>query len=299
MSEIPVKEQTLIRENIEPTPEEPPLSWARSDIEQKLGFRGAPRTGVNSLFSFLLAVIFTILFYVVVANVSDTYFAAMFTERGFVPYFVVFFSCWSGGILFIKWRKLILQQRALQVHFLPDQTDFVLSPATVGDVLSNLYQTVDDPKSFVVLNRVLVALSNLKNLGRVTDVEEILRSQAEHDEAAMETSYSLLRGFIWAIPVLGFIGTVVGLSQAIGSFGGVLGTAADMSQVASSLKNVTAGLATAFETTLEALCAALVIQLLLTFLLKAEEEYLDRCREYCQRYVVNRLRMTPFEPAAE
>ena len=38
----------------------------------------------------------------------------------------------------------------------------------------------------------------------------------------METSYSVINAFVWAIPVLGFIGTVLGLSQAIGQFGGVL-----------------------------------------------------------------------------
>ena len=115
----------------------------------------------------------------------------------------------------------------------------------------------------------------------------------------METSYSLLRGFIWAIPVLGFIGTVLGLSQAIGGFGEVLGTNNDMSQITSSLKIVTSGLATAFETTLEALVAALAIQLLFTFLKKHEEEFLDDCAEYCHRHVVNRLRIMPYQQEPE
>ncbi|MEX0642845.1 MAG: MotA/TolQ/ExbB proton channel family protein [Pirellulales bacterium] len=277
----------------------PTLSWARSDIEQRLGFRGARYTSVNNLLSFLCACLLTIIFYASVVYCKGTYFAEMFLDRGFVPYFIVFFSAWSCAILFIKWRKLKLQERALSISFIPDQNDFVLSPATVGDVLASLFQTVDDPKRFIVLNRVLVALSNLKNLGRVTDVEEILRSQSEHDEAAMETSYALLRGFIWAIPVLGFIGTVVGLSYAIGAFGGVLGTATEINDIADSLKGVTAGLATAFETTLEALVAALAIQLVLTFLKKSEEEFLDSCREYCHRNIVNRLRMTPFDQQVE
>jgi biopolymer transport protein ExbB/TolQ len=158
---------------------------------------------------------------------------------------------------------------------------------------------VDDPRHFLVLNRIQIALSNLRNLGRVTDVDEILRSQAEHDEAAMDTSYSLLRGFIWAIPVLGFIGTVLGLSDAIGAFGGMLGTVDDVSQITASLRDVTGGLAVAFETTLEALVAALAIQLFATFLRKSEEEFLDQAREYCHKHIVNRLRMTPFEQPAE
>ena len=47
----------------------------------------------------------------------------------------------------------------------------------------------------------------------------------------------------------------------------------------------------AFETTLQALVAALVIQLLITFLRKSEEEFLDESMDYCLRFVVGRLRI--------
>jgi biopolymer transport protein ExbB/TolQ len=108
----------------------------------------------------------------------------------------------------------------------------------------------------------------------------------------METSYAMVQGFVWAIPVLGFIGTVLGLSEAIGTFGSVLDASDDLSQISSSLKGVTGGLATAFETTLLALVAALIIQLVMTALKKSEEEFLDATVEYCIRNVVGRLRLT-------
>jgi hypothetical protein len=99
--------------------------------------------------------------------------------------------------------------------------------------------------------------------------------------------------------VLGFIGTVLGLSEAISSFSGVLGSTADTTQIATALRGVTAGLGTAFETTLVALVAALFIQLWLTGLRKGEEEFLDDCAEYCLRNVVSRLRIMPFENSVE
>jgi len=125
----------------------------------------------------------------------------------------------------------------------------------------------------------------------VSDVDDILRSQASNDESRMESSYSLLRGFVWAIPVLGFIGTVLGLSEAIGQFGTVLQSADDIEVIKTSLGGVTGGLATAFQTTLEALVAALFIQLLMTFVKKKEEEFLDECFDYCLRNVVGRLQV--------
>ena len=175
----------------------------------------------------------------------------------------------------------------------------MLSPATVDQVSHGILSCIEDPRQFVLFNRIMIALSNLRNLGRVTDVDDILRSQGEHDESGMETSYSLVRGFIWGIPVLGFIGTVLGLSQAVGGFGEVLGNSREISQLVESLKIVTGGLATAFETTLQALVAALIIQILLTFLKKGEEEFLDSCAEYCLSRIVNRLRLVPFEQEAE
>ncbi|WP_428308001.1 MotA/TolQ/ExbB proton channel family protein [Lacipirellula sp.] len=275
------------------------LSWSRSDIEQRLGFHGARHTRVNNLVALLAGLLTTAAFYAVLIYFKDSYLAVMFRDRGPTPYFIVFLSMWSLAILFIKWRKLVLQRSTLSISVLPSAHDFILSPTTVDEVTRRLYEVTDDPKHFILFNRIQIALSNLKNLGRVSDVDEILRSQAETDEGAMDTSYSSLRGFIWAIPVLGFIGTVLGLSEAIGAFGGVLGSSSDMDAVTASLRQVTGGLATAFETTLEALVAALAIQLMATFLRKSEEEFLDDAREYCNRNIVNRLRMTPFDRIAD
>jgi len=190
---------------------------------------------------------------------------------------------------------LALQKLALLESVVPAEHDFVLSSTTVDDVMEKIYATVDDPKHFVLFNRIVIALSNLRNLGQVTDVDDILRSQAETDESSMETSYATLAGFVWAIPVLGFIGTVLGLSEAIGGFGHVLQSASEISQIKTELQGVTGGLSTAFETTLEALVAALCVQLMLTFLKKSEQEFLDNCSEYCIRNIVNKLRIMPFE----
>ena len=69
--------------------------------------------------------------------------------------------------------------------------------------------------------------------------------------------------------------------------------------LAESLKGVTGGLSTAFETTLLALLFALFLQLLVTFLHKSEEEFLDECSEYCQKNIVSKLRIMPFEQGAD
>jgi len=278
---------------------EPVLSWARQDIEQRIGFSGGRFTRVNNFLSFLVACALTVLFYAILVPFDHTWFGQSFTKRGPTPYFTALFSWWACAILFLKWRKFVLQDSALAHHVVPDAHDFVLSSSTADRVTDNIHRIVEDPSQFVLFNRILIALSNLRNLGRIADVDDILRSQSENDEAGLETSYSLLKAFVWAIPVLGFIGTVLGLSDAVSGFGLVLESTQDVSQIVAALKVVTGGLATAFETTLQALVAALAIQLLLTWLKKSEEEFLDACSDYCLRRIVNHLRIMPFEPASE
>jgi biopolymer transport protein ExbB/TolQ len=272
-----------------------PLPWSRKDIEQRLFFTGGKHTRVNAMLTFLLGLAATVLFYGALVPFDGTPFADMFTKRSWVQYATVLLSFWSLMILFLKSRKIAFQRRALEYAVAPRDPDFVLSAANVDTVIDRIYQIVDEPKNFVLYNRIVVALANLRNLGRVGDVGDILKSQAESDEAASETSYALVSGFVWAIPVLGFIGTVLGLSDAIGSFGSVLEQSEDMSQIKDSLRSVTSGLSTAFETTLVALVAALAIQLLLTFLKKSEQEFLDSCSEYSTNQIVNHLRILPFE----
>ena len=139
--------------------------------------------------------------------------------------------------------------------------------------------------------RVECALGNLKNIGRVSDVSALLSDLAEQDANYVESSYTLPKGLIWPIPVLGFIGTVLGLSQAVGGFGSVVASGADLEALKGALGGVTGGLATAFETTLIALVAALIIQILLTFLQQKEDAFLDACASYCHNQLTSRLKM--------
>lgn len=281
------------------TTELSPISWVRSDPEQRLAFRGGRFTRVNTWCALLLGVIFSTGFYTALYLMPNSYLAVTFTQRGPIPYCITFFFFWSIAILILKFFKLRLQRQALRMVVVPENPEFVLSPLTVDDVIGRMYQVVDDPKHFTLFNRIYVALANLRNLGRVADVDEILETQAGSDESVMETSYSLLQGFVWAIPVLGFIGTVQGLSAAIGGFGSVLATSEELNQVKDALKDVTGGLSVAFETTMQGLVAALIVQLLLTAIKKSEEEFLDSCSEYCVRNVVSRLRLMPYESREE
>jgi len=268
-------------------------SWQRNDIECKFGVRGGRFTRVNSFMWMIVALVLTVIVYAGMSFFPKSYVVQFFTERGPTQYLAVFFGFWALLILMAKTFKIRAQQSATQfTDLVPVSSDFVLSTATVGLVLAKLRNACDDPSKFLLFNRIEIGLSNLKNMGQITDVEGVFHSQASNDEDMMESSYSMVKGLIWAIPVLGFIGTVLGLGAAIGEFGGVLADAQDLAQIKPALQRVTSGLSTAFDTTMLSLCIALSVQMILTVVRKNEEEMMDECKEFIQRNVISRLRIT-------
>ena len=83
---------------------------------------------------------------------------------------------------------------------------------------------------------------------------------------------------VWAIPILGFIGTVWGISNGIAHFSDAMTATNSVTDVSSMLKDnlplVTNSLATAFDTTLLALLLSVPLMMTMICLEKREEAYL-------------------------
>ncbi len=275
------------------------LNWRKLDPEAKWGFRAKKYTAVNNWCSFIWGVLLTLLFYAILYpfflmqrwNMVNMFFHGGAENRCTIPYFTVLLSGWCLAFLILKWKKLEVQRRALQVKILPDDDSYVISPMNAQSLIGQINGKVFRGEDFMVLWRIECALGNLRNIGRVSDVSSFVSDLAKDDAIYTESSYTLPKGLIWAIPVLGFIGTVLGLSQAVGGFGAVVAGGADLDALKGALGGVTGGLAVAFETTLIALVAALIIQLLMTLLQQKEEEFLDECSLYCHKNLLSKLRM--------
>lgn len=276
--------------------------WSYMDLEKRLGFRAGRFTAVNPILSILVATFLTGAFYGLLLSIRSQFKGDLvetltmpFLRAGNLPTVVpvVFIFFTSLEILFIKGRKVALQEKAFEWAVVPAQPDFVLVETSAQAVLDRIHAIIDQPKQFILLNRIERALSNLRRLKQVSEVSSVLRGQAEDDENAVASSFTLLQGLVWAMPVLGFIGTVQGLSSAVGGFGKVLQTAGDLTSIKGALTNVSSGLATAFETTLVALVASLIVQLCITLRQRQELGLLDECSEYCQGNVISKLMDDP------
>ncbi|MEC8593924.1 MAG: MotA/TolQ/ExbB proton channel family protein [SAR324 cluster bacterium] len=128
------------------------------------------------------------------------------------------------------------------------------------------------------------------------ELQQIFNYQAEIDFNRLQNGYTLINVLIWAIPILGFIGTVFGIGQSVGEFSTFvrsMDTAAIGGQMRSALGGVTSGLSIAFNTTFLALVSVIPIMLLSSLLRKSQEDLLLKVEEYCLDELLPNLHVNP------
>ena len=154
------------------------------------------------------------------------------------------------------------------------------------------------PQSLMYV-RVMRLLHAARSMPKKEGVSDMLDAQAQIDVKKLEASYSIVQFFIWAIPIWGFIGTVLGIADAVHEFSGFIQTAETgaqfTSQMRSALGGVTGGLAVAFNTTFLALVLVMPVMLIASMLQKAEEELLLSIEEYCLQDLLPRVNIQPGE----
>lgn len=117
------------------------------------------------------------------------------------------------------------------------------------------------------LARVADALDFLRFGGAPDELDHELRRLADDAYDRREGDYGMVRAFIWAIPILGFLGTVLGITVALGSL--------DLTQLDATSEKLADGLKVAFDTT--ALSLSLVFVLFfLQFFSRKQDALLER-----------------------
>ena len=211
-----------------------------------------------------------------------------FFERGTVPYVVTWLTAWSSTLLFFKLRQLRAWQGALELDLLPVSLGERITPENAPlfvEHLDGLPVSRDNP----LTSRIRRALHHFEARGDTREVADQLATRAQADADAVDSSYSIVRVFIWAVPVLGFIGTVIGISEAVAGFSTSVGGAADLDVMKESIGTVTSGLGVAFDTTLVALVMSIFIMFPSSSLQKAEEDFLADIDDLCDARLIRRL----------
>jgi biopolymer transport protein ExbB/TolQ len=261
----------------------------RKDKSNAEVFENSAATKVSGLLTFGIAIAMTVCFYILIIPFKDIYFGQLFYERGFVQYVLVFLASWALAILFIKSRKIKIQKEVMHYKLLPDDIAYEIDGENMEEFEDHIWRLdIRHNESFLV-TRILRGLSHFYVRRKHSDVREIMTAQSEIDFQSVESSYSIIKVFIWAIPIFGFVGTVMGISDAIGSFSSALNGAEDVAVLKDSLGSVTSGLGVAFDTTFLALLLSLVLMFPTTMMQTAEEDFLVSVDEYCNEHFLKRL----------
>jgi biopolymer transport protein ExbB/TolQ len=129
---------------------------------------------------------------------------------------------------------------------------------------------------------LLVALYRFGATRSVQDVSESVRGVCTAEADRLDSELSMLRYVAWAIPAIGFIGTVRGIGDALG---------AAHKAVSGDVSGVTEGLGTAFNSTLAALLISIVLMFLLHQLQLAQERLVLGCETYLDQHLIRHMQV--------
>jgi len=238
----------------------------------------------------LVAIVAAVVFYSILYLVPDTRMSDLFIERGWVPYVITTVSFWALFLLGARLLRLRGEAAALERDLIATGPDGLLGPANASRALAELSVRAQGVESSFLVARLERALRHFETRPHVVEVVEYLTGESSADEGRVDASYALVRVFVWAVPTLGFIGTVIGIGSAVGGFSATLGAASSLEGMKESIGMVTGGLGVAFDTTLLALVMSILIMFPASAVQRIEEGFLGEVEDYCAEHLVRRLR---------
>jgi biopolymer transport protein ExbB/TolQ len=214
-------------------------------------------------------------------------------ERGWPPHATMVLASLAVAILLNKTFGLLRQRRAFALDLLPEGEGRI-GPEDAARIVEHVTTLRDlrGRRSFLA-ERLVRVLGQYAARGDVGEASAANDADADADAASVAASFSTVKVIVWAMPILGLIGTVVGLSGAVGAFSHAMSAADQLDSIKDSLRQVTTGLAVAFDATFVALVASILVMLPLTWLQKAEDKLINDVDDYCVTHVLTRLGALP------
>ena len=148
------------------------------------------------------------------------------------------------------------------------------------NILKNLEELPKEINDSPLIKIISSALRRFLITGSVQNASESITPALDALIVKNEAELALVKYIAWAIPSIGFLGTVRGIGMAM--------TQAEIA-VAGDIGPMTESLGMAFNSTFVALLARIIIMLMLSFLGRAQDEQLVRVQEYCEKYLIKRI----------
>ena len=257
-------------------------SWFSSSSE-------SASSDVSLWLSGLIGAVLAIVWYGIMFPLRETYFGALFWQRGPIPLPTTFLMFWAVAILVLKSQNLKQQKNAMLLDVLPNEVSPEITPDSLDDFIRHINELPGVSADSFLINRVVRGIEHFRVRKSAAETVTMMESQSEIDANNVAGSYTIVRVFIWSLPILGFIGTVMGVSAAVASLAGSLSDSGSMDAMKAALQDVFGGLGTAFDTTLLALIMSMLVKIPASALQKSEEDLITSVDEYCNENLLRRL----------
>jgi chemotaxis protein MotA len=200
--------------------------------------------------------------------------------EGLIQGFTLFLFLFGAIELYWLSSRLTREQDAFIMHLLPEKENWVLS---VDDVkkLKLKVQDAEHSQKFYLTDLIKKCCIKYALSKSSSEVMELTDAQIRIYQTELESEQSFIRYVIWAIPSVGFIGTVLGIAAS-------LGYAKDASTQA-GLEKITDMLAVAFDTTLVALVLSIFLMYMMHSFQKKEDALFAQINSYLIENLINRF----------
>ena len=187
---------------------------------------------------------------------------------------------WALAIMGFKSVKTMKQRSLLEMDLIQLSEGMRILPEDTRDVSREIQALPPDQRSALLPRALLAGLQRFSTTRNIQDVATATHAYCVSEAERLESELSMIRYIAWAIPSVGFIGTVRGIGEALGQAHKAL---------EGNIFEVTKSLGVAFNSTLIALLISIVLMFLLHQLQLLQERYVLDVETYCEENLTRHL----------
>ena len=176
--------------------------------------------------------------------------------------------------------RIVDEKTAYSLRLLPEKENWVLSADDVNKLKIDV-QDVERSGKYYLTSMVRKCCTKYRLSKESSEVLSLADSQIDIYRSEMESEQSFIRYVLWAIPSVGFIGTVWGIGESLG-----------LAHEASSqdgIRKITQALGVAFDTTLWALVLCIIMMYAVHGFQKRVDDFFIGMKDYVIENLINRL----------
>ena len=186
---------------------------------------------------------------------------------------------WGSYLILSKCRTIIRNNYLFTVDLIEETGDEDFVPEKVIEKFET--ELSADRSSAPLVHTLRTALWRYAGTGSVQNLSDAIESSVEALGVRQEAENSMIRYLIWAIPSIGFIGTVRGIGNAL--------SLADKA-LAGDIAGMTNSLGVAFNSTLVALLISIFLMFLFHQLQRLQDGQIVDIQSYCNQYLLARIK---------